>query len=294
MIKINTVYIDILFGVNFAINISLILCTGYITKRKSGNLRLFASAGIGALYSCFIFIFNIDALFSLGMRIAVACLMMVTAFGTCRIIPFAKLVLSFLGTTLALGMLMLSVLYFSPVGIRLGGVIRNGVFYFHIPIRYMLLCSGGVYVLIYLGEKLIKKSSARSFARVTVKRLDKIVELRALIDTGNMLKDPISGKKVLIAEADKLSPLFDFDIENIFSDDTLPDVLPEGFRLIPFSSIGKQNGMMMAFVPDTVTVESSPQNDIITAVFNGSLSQSGDYDALIAPLSTRESNPAWF
>lgn len=283
MIKINTVYIDILFFVNFAINISLILCTGCITKRKTANLRLLASSAIGALYSCFIFIFNIDAIFSLGMRIAVACLMMVTAFGRCRIFPFVKLVISFLGTTLALGMLMLSMLYFSPIGIRLGGVIKNGVFYFHIPLRYMFVCTALVYALIYVFEKLIKRTSLRSFASVTIMHLGKIVELRALVDTGNMLKDPISGRKVLIAEADKLSPLFDFDMKNVLSDDALPSELPVGFRLIPFSSIGKKNGMMMGFVPDAVTVESTLQNDIITAVFNGTLSHSGDYDALIAP-----------
>jgi len=283
MININTVYIDVLFFVNLAINISLIMCSGYILKLRVKGLRLFASAAAGAFYSCFIFIGNIDALYSLAMRIVVAAFMMLLAFGLCSVTALIKRIIVFLGSTLSLAVLMLCVLYFSDVGIRLGGVIKNGVFYFNIPTHYMLLCSISAYGIIYGLERFFKMTSARSFARVTLNHLGKTVELKALIDTGNMLRDPLSGRKVLIAQADKLSPLFDFDVENMFSDQKIPENLPRGFRLIPYSSIGNQNGLMAAFVPDTVKVESIEKDDIITAVFCGCLSKSGDYNALISP-----------
>lgn len=288
MIKISTVYIDVLFFVNLSINISLIMCTGYIIKLKPKTARLIISASFGALYSCFIFIGDIDALYSLGMRAGVAVFMMLTAFGRCTVISLIKRVMVFLASTLALGILMLSVLYFSDIGLRLGGVIKNGVFYFNIPTHYMLLCSLAVYGIIYVAERLIKRSSVRSFARVTLRHLGKTVELKALVDTGNMLRDPLSGRKVLIAEANKLSPLFDFDIEDAFREQNVPENMPAGFRLIPYSSIGNQNGLMAAFIPDTVKVESIEKDDIITAVFCGNLSQSGDYNALISPETKSE------
>lgn len=280
---ITTVYIDILFAVNLAINTSLILCTGYIIRQRGSSLRIMLSAVLGAVYSCFIFIGNIDALFSLGMRILVASLMMLTAFGTCRPFSLVKRVITFLATTLFLGMFMMCMLYFSPIGIRLGGVIKNGVFYFHIPTHYMLLCSVLIYGVIYALDNIFRKKSLRQYSRVTLEYLGKSVELKALIDTGNMLRDPISGKKVLIAEAGKLSGLFDFDMEEIFGRDNITEGLPQGFRLIPFSSIGNKNGLLAAFVPDMVKVDSINQNNIIAAVFCGKLTQSDDYNALLAP-----------
>ena len=59
--------------------------------------------------------------------------------------------------------------------------------------------------------------------------------------------------------------------------------MPEGFRLIPYNSIGKKDGLLVAFVPDLVEIDSKKANNIITAVFDGVLSSSGDYNALIGP-----------
>ncbi len=281
MIKINTIYIDILFLVNLAINTGIIMCTGYIMKLPRHALRILAAAAEGAAYSCLMFVCNLSAITSMAIRLCFAALMIVTAYGICSVRAILKRTAVFVLLTVAQGVAMLALLYFTKAGIRLGGVIKNGVFYFNIPAGYMVICSLGAYILIYLAEKLFKKTTARSFAKIKLRHLGKTVELKALIDTGNMLRDPLSGKKVLIAEAQKLTPLFEFDLKGISPVE--PDGLPKGFRLIPFSSIGKESGLLAAFVPDVIEVENSEQKDIITAVFDGTLSHSGDYDALIGP-----------
>ena len=281
MIKINTIYIDILFLVNLAINTGIIMCTGYIMKLPRHPIRVLASAAEGAAYSCLMFVCNLSAVTSMAIRLCFAALMIVTAFGTCSVRALLKRTAVFILLTVAQGIAMLAVLYFTKAGIRLGGVIKNGVFYFNIPAGYMIICSIGAYILIHIAEKLIKRTFHRSFARIKLKHLGKTVELKALIDTGNMLRDPLSGKKVLIAEAQKLTPLFEFDLRSISPVE--PNGLPRGFRLIPFSSIGKENGLLAAFVPDAIEVEDAEQKDIIAAVFDGTLSQNGDYDALIGP-----------
>ena len=281
MISINAIYIDVLFFVNLVINIFLIACCATVLKLSAKPLRMLTSAALGALYSCLSFVGDFGILSSVAMRICFALLITLTAFGLCSIGQLFKRCAVFFLLTVSFGIIALGVLYFSDIGLKLGGVIKNGVFYFNIPMWYIILCCMISYLVITLWEKLFKKRTSRSFAKVTLEHLGKKVELKALVDTGNMLRDPFSGKKVLIAEAKVISTLFDFDTDTILSGNC--ENLPEGFRLIPFSSLGAPNGLLAAFVPDVISVESVTKSDIITAVFSGNLSQSGDYNALIGP-----------
>ena len=109
------------------------------------------------------------------------------------------------------------------------------------------------------------------------------MDLKALVDTGNMLKDPFSGKTVMIAETGVLSPLFDFDVNQILKNLTPETSLPPGFRLIPFSSIGRQNGLLVAFVPEKTIINNLEQKNIVTALHPGFLSKSREYNALLNP-----------
>ena len=279
VIEINAIYIDVLFMVNMAINTGLLLCTGYILKLPFRALRILIASIVASIYSCIAFVLESGTLNSLIMRFLFAALIVSSAFGVKNVFSVIKHTFAFVGITILTGVAFLGILYFSGLGIRLGGVIRNGIFYFDIPSHYMVLCTVVTFSVICILEKLIKKNSKRSFIRIKLYRFGRAVELKALIDTGNMLSDPLSGRKVIIAEAKTLSPLFDFDMESLGK-----ETLPEGFRLIPYSSIGQKNGLLAAFVPDTVEIESTQRNNMIAAVFDGTLSESGDYNALIGPV----------
>ena len=280
MIEINAIYIDVLFFVNFIINICLIASTGSVMKLKLTSWRIFVSSAIGAIYSCLIFVGDFNALTSVSIRFLFVTLIVLTAFGRCKIRQLIKRCLVFFSLTVSLGIVTLAVLYFSDIGIRLGGIVKNGVFYFNIPMSLMLVSCITAYIAICILKKIFKKNISRSYVCITIHHLGKTVELKALIDTGNMLKDPFTGKKVLIAELNVLKPLFDFDTKAVFEDF---ENLPEGFRLIPYSSIGNECGLIAAFVPDSIQIEKTEENNIITAVFSGSLSVGGDYNALIGP-----------
>jgi len=280
---VNTIYIDILFLVNLIINTIIILGEAFLLKLPSKPHRILLGASVGALYSCISFLTNPVIASSMGIKTLCAAIIMFFCFGRCRPFALAKRILVFFALTVALGLGMLFALYFTKLGIRLGGVIKNGVFYFDIPAYFLIICSVVSYFILRLVHRLFKKVNSRCLCAVKLIRHGKTVNLTALVDTGNMLADPFSRKKVLIAEAKKLSPLFDneiIDIASVGFDDT---PLPEGFRIIPFSSIGKKSGLLAAFVPDCVVVENSKKDNIIIAIFNGKLSGSGDYNALIGP-----------
>ena len=256
---------------------------GCILKIPLKTPRLIAGAGAGALYACLVYAVNIPNLSCAIIRILFASLIVCISFGFASAAAVIKRTCIFIALTVALAIAMLGILYFTNMGIRLGGVIRNGVFYFNIPLHYMIFCTLGAYILIFTAEKIFKKASVRSFSRVKLYRCGKAVELKALVDTGNMLCDPLSGRKVIIAESGILAPLFPFCIEDVLNDNLDASHLPDGFRLIPYSSIGKSNGLLAAFVPELVEIDSKKTDNIITAVFDGTLSANGDYNALIGP-----------
>jgi stage II sporulation protein GA (sporulation sigma-E factor processing peptidase) len=59
------------------------------------------------------------------------------------------------------------------------------------------------------------------------------------------------------------------------------------FRLIPFTSLGKENGMLIGFRPDYIEIgnekEKKGVNDVIVGIYNKALSRNEKYRALLNP-----------
>ena len=117
--------------------------------------------------------------------------------------------------------------------------------------------------------------------------------LRAMIDTGNLLKDPITNSPVIIIEKNKLSNILPKEIlENTdkiingryeFSDEYLK--YASKFRVLPFSSLGKQNGMLLGFKVDKIEAEINDEeiirDDAIVGIYDKKLSNRNQYEGLI-------------
>ncbi len=117
--------------------------------------------------------------------------------------------------------------------------------------------------------------------------------LRAMIDTGNLLKDPITNSPVIIIEKNKLSNILPKEIlENTdkiingryeFSDEYLK--YASKFRVLPFSSLGKQNGMLLGFKVDKIEAEINNEEiireDAIVGIYDKKLSNRNRYQGLI-------------
>lgn len=75
----------------------------------------------------------------------------------------------------------------------------------------------------------------------------KLERIKTMIDTGNLLKDPITKEDVIIVEKDSLKNIVENDIldniENIVSGKWLSSksIYDYKFKIIPFSSLGKEN-----------------------------------------------------
>ena len=84
----------------------------------------------------------------------------------------------------------------------------------------------------------------------------KRLKIAALYDTGNTLRDPISGERVLVAGADIGETLFGlerYQLENPVETMLCPPV--KGLRLIPYCTVGNSGGMLLAIRCDHVRID---------------------------------------
>ncbi len=118
------------------------------------------------------------------------------------------------------------------------------------------------------------------------------VNIHAIIDSGNLLKDPITGASVIVVERNKLEEIIE---KNIL--DNLQKIISgeyevigneeyiSKFRLIPFSSLGKQNGMLLGFKPDFAEVEfdgsKKSLDNIVIGIYDKNITKNEAYTGLV-------------
>lgn len=128
------------------------------------------------------------------------------------------------------------------------------------------------------------------FCYVKIEISSQTTYVNAIIDTGNFLKDPISKIPVVVIEKDVLIgvvPEYILDnLDKIINGENinLGEYISK-IRLIPFTSLGKENGILLGVKADRIVIESEEQdiilNNVIIGIYNGILSKSKKYQALI-------------
>ncbi len=125
-----------------------------------------------------------------------------------------------------------------------------------------------LYIAIFAAIKHIRAAVVKhqKLCHITVYRGEKSAELTALTDTGNELS--CNGEKVIIAEKNAVADLFDN-----------PD---KDLRLIPYKSIGSEDGVLIGIRCDYALIDYVKKDTVIVAAVDTSLG-SGVYNALINP-----------
>ena len=116
------------------------------------------------------------------------------------------------------------------------------------------------------------------------------INLDAIIDTGNFLKDPITKAPVIVVEKEKLrGSLSEKLLNNLSEIISGKNIDIEEYiakiRIIPFSSLGKENGLLLGVKADKVCIDYNEEKmlikNAIIGIYNGKLSKSNKYSALV-------------
>jgi stage II sporulation protein GA (sporulation sigma-E factor processing peptidase) len=120
--------------------------------------------------------------------------------------------------------------------------------------------------------------------------------LAALIDTGNLLCDPLTNTPVIVAEYFALKEILpkemtifldsvkDIDFKK-FNDALYDSSWFKRLRIIPFSSLGNEKDLLIGFRPDLVEIgiEKIKTRDVIVGIYKQRLSKNKEFQALLGP-----------
>lgn len=217
------VYLDLVILLNAAVDFLLLLGTNRLTGFPAGFKRLIPAALLGGVYGGMCLLPNFHFLGNILWRLVCLGTMSVIAFG---LDPSA---LRRCGVFVLLTM-------------ALGGVVSN----FHSRnFAWIILGALCIWGLCKVGFG--SGTVGRTYVPLQIHHDGKTVSLIALRDTGNTLKDPITGEQVLVLggrAARELSGLTEDQLRSPL--ETMARQKQPGLRLIPYASVGQGRGMLLA------------------------------------------------
>ncbi|MBS6282918.1 MAG: sigma-E processing peptidase SpoIIGA [Oscillospiraceae bacterium] len=278
------VYIDALFLLNLIVNYLLLLAAAKLAGEPLRRLRLAAGAALGGLYAAAIFFPGMGFLTHPLCKLGAAVLMLLTGFGGSR--RLLRVTLVFFGLSCAFGGGIFAIGLLGGRGLTL----RNGVLYSVMDLRILLLSAAVCYAVLTLVFRRTARHGRREVLPAVLILEGRRVAVNALVDTGNTLTDPVTGRPVMVAEGSRLSPLLPG--ERVLDEKALRDPvgtlerLSRGgrgrrFRLLPYQAVGVECGMLLALRLDDARVGAEDYGGILVALSPNPVSDGGGYSALI-------------
>lgn len=292
------VYVDVLFLVNFLVNFSLLYLTGKILRLKIKYLRVFGAAGAGALYAVLMFLPELSFIYSTAAKIFSCFGIVAAAYNIRRPLLYFKTLGVFIALTLCFGGGLFALFCFTGIGAALGAVVKNGVLYLKLPWQVLFLAAMLLILCVFAALSSGVNGRRNNFATIHIYYMGKKGEVTALLDTGNTLSDPLSNCPVIVCEYKTLKNILPYEINTLFEngDENNFAKIEKAFmsvgtklqiRLIPFSSIGRENGLLIGFKPDSVSVFVNEKEmfsgEVTVGICNNALSDDKSFQALINP-----------
>ena len=116
-------------------------------------------------------------------------------------------------------------------------------------------------------------SREREILEVELRFLGRSARFRALVDTGNSLRDPLTDEAVMVVAPAALRGVFG-ELEAVFSLGEPTEILSAAagldalrgrLRLIPFSAVNTR-GLLVAFRPDAIRIGGEERRDLLVAL----------------------------
>lgn len=270
------VYADILVILNLIVDYFLLSAAAAILRVKLPVFRQLGGAAAGALSSLYIFAPNFGIFIDVIFRAAVCAVMVLCAFGFRSAKRFLRAAGVLFLVTWGFGGIMTAVWYlFKPNGMT----VVNSVVYFNISPAVLIGASVITYLLFMLLKAIFSKTSELAErCEITVTAEEKSITMEGIVDTGNSIKDYLSGSEVIIADSEFVKALLGTD-----SPDT-DEKIKSRYRILPLSTVSG-GGTLDGFRCDSAVISDGKRTvkleKPILAVSKTPLRD--DYQAIVNP-----------
>lgn len=221
-------YVDSLFLVNFVMNLYLLMLVNHSIQHIAAPLRLIGGAALGAVCFLLPFLVPAPAWLKLGAGILIGTAgMLRVSFPVRGFRMFLKLLEKLLLYSFCLGGGVLFLIRSFP---QARSFLGKGA---------GIMGAGGILYL-FLVRTRRKDIQSDPLCRAVLARGTSTVAVEAMVDTGNSLIEPISGKPVCVVDREVL--------EKLGYEGGTEGGEKLGYRAIPYHSIGKKRGILEGYL----------------------------------------------
>lgn len=252
-----TVYLDLVILLNFLVDFLLLMGTNRLAGFPVELRRSAAGALLGGLYSGMCMLPSFRFMGSMLWRLVSLVLMAALGFGWNR------------STLKRCGVFVLLSMALGGIAVSVGRV----------DFPALILSAGGMWLLCSLafGDTV----GGREYVPIEIRRADKFVSLIALRDSGNTLRDPITGEQVLVIDSVSAGILTGLTGSQLRTPlETLAARPIPGLRLIPYRAVGQNGGMLLGMRFEDVKIGHRMQSAIVAFAAEG-LGEGSMYQALV-------------
>ena len=234
------VYLDLVFILNFLVDFLLLLGTNRLSGFPPGLSRCAWAALLGAVYSALCLVPGLRFLGNLLWRTVSLALMGSLAFGADR--SALKRTAVFLLLSMALGGLVVSLGRNDFAALALAAALCFG------------LCR------LSFGQTV----GGREYVPLTLTYNGRTASLIALRDSGNTLRDPVTGEQVLVVSGpvgERLTGLTAQQLRHPL--ETLAQGPLPGLRLIPYKAVGRSGSFLLGLRMEEIKVDGRVTDGVV-------------------------------
>lgn len=262
-----TVYVDLLFLINFSMDyLCFYLCSAILSRKLSAGRAVIASA-IGGLYSNVALFVSLPAVWEVLLDVSVCVFMCAVAYyekGKLKVL--AVHVAAYFVISVALGGAMTAIFNFlNRLELPLGETGSDGISVWSFAILALLSA-----LMTLAGGRFFKRKSQTRTAKVIISIRGKSVCLDAICDSGNLLREPISGKPCVVCDLGALRRIIPPSYCQAVGKDSVRDIeripYPEarGIRIVPIRTASGE-GSLLAFRADKIEVDTGKERHEVDA-----------------------------
>ncbi len=289
-----TVYLDIVFLENVLMNYIIIFATGVVIKEELKKWRMFFGSCVGAVYTIVMYLNIIPIYSNFIMKLILSFVIVYISFKPRSVKKFIKDLIIFYLVSFVFGGCVFALMYFVQPKMA---QIKNGVFVGAYPLKVALIGGIVAFIIVQISFKMVKTRLNKKDMIFDIEVLinGNSTKIKGLLDTGNLLKDPITGFPVIVIEhkslysvipedvLNNLNKIMGGDTDELIKDEKFSEIISR-FRIIPFSSIGKQNGLLLGIKADSVKIILDEKieniNNVIIGIYDKSFTKNGMYSAI--------------
>ncbi len=291
------IYADVLFIINIMMNSMILMLTAWTVGATYKVWRIILAAAVGGCYVLVGMLPSMEFCHTASAKLVMSCLLIYLAFGYTSKRRSILLLASFYVVSFILGGSIVGWFYFWQV-----------TDYSHTLIKILTTlswesvlwgsCIGAILIVTIIRRMVSSATRQQSLYTVKIEYNGQVVELTAMLDTGNSLYTTVGHKPVVLVSQ--------YVIESILSEDVvtfLQENVPEMWlvnlsqctdekwlsraQIIPYHGIGSRS-MLLAFRADALFVSLSGTAEIriqnvVIGIYSGVLSEDGTYAGLLHP-----------